>query len=421
MFELQEIFTKQIEELASPKSVLLQILNQRFEELGMPLTTSQQDDLAQQILEITDGTIHIEFEDDQITKAGFCGEKEIEPLIRKIFDGLVEDIAKYISDFEETLPDVLQKTIKDIAPIILKSLKERASEMLIGRRSERDSFGGNLSATWGEAIDLLEMYLVISLETGEYINNVSRPTAVDKNDLVFDVLTRLHARACQISWEILTLLENGFADGAHARWRSLHEVTVVANFIAKSGNGLAERYLLHEKIESYKAALQYRKYCGQLGLEEIADDEMGELLRIRDELIKRFGSDYKHEYGWASEALGKKRPTFRDIEEAVDLNHLRPYYKMASYNVHANPKGVFFKLGIIDCPGDLLLAGPSNIGLTEPGHSMALSLGNITICLLIYEPTVDKLVISNILLELCREVGDAFFKAHNALIESDGG
>jgi hypothetical protein len=288
--------------------------------------------------------------------------------------------------------------------------------MLIERRSERQSFKDNLAKTWGEALDLLETYLVIAFEAGEYVNKVSRPTAADKNDLVFDVLTRLHARACQISWEILTLLEAGFADGAHARWRSLHEVAVVASFIKENGQELAERYLLHENIESYKAALQYRKYSAQLGLEEIADDEIHQLSQTRDELIKRFGRDYMNDYGWASETLRKQSPTFKDIEQAVGLDYLRPYYKLASHNVHANPKGVFFKLGILDDMEDLLLAGPSNIGLVEPGHSMALSLGNITTCLLTQQPSIDTLVISDILLQFGAQVRDAFLKAHNAQI-----
>jgi hypothetical protein len=41
-------------------------------------------------------------------------------------------------------------------------------------------------------------------------------------------------------------------------------------------------------------------------------------------------------------------PTFKDIERAAGIDHLRAHYRMASHNVHANPKGVFFKLGMLE-------------------------------------------------------------------------
>lgn len=418
MLGLQEVLEAQIKELAAPKAVLLRILNRRFEQLGMPLTSPQQESIAEQILATTDGTINIECENDQITAAGFSGPEEVEHLIHEVLDGIEGDIEEYVIDFEQHLPDTLQDAVKEIAPIILTSLKCRASELLVERRHERDSFRDSVAGTWCDALDLLETHLAIALEGGEYVSRVSRSAAAQSNDLVFDVLTRLHARACQISSEILTLLENGFADGAHARWRSLHEVTVVASFLRENGASLAERYLLHNSIESYDAALQYRHYSTRLNLEEMTDEEMHELSQVRDELIDRFGEDYKHEYGWAAEVIGKRRPTFADIEQMVDLDYLRPYYKLASYNVHANPKGVFAKLGILGSAEDLLLAGPSNIGLAEPGHLMALSLAHITICLLTHVPTMDTLVISRMLLDLVDEVGNAFGKAHDALMDN---
>ena len=105
-------------------------------------------------------------------------------------------------------------------------------------------------------------------------------------------------------------------------------------------------------------------------------------------------------------------------EEKVNLDHLRPYYKLASHNVHANPKGIFFRLGILENIDDLLPAGPSDLGMTEPGHSMALSLGDITVQLLKFEHNIDTLVISKMLLELQDEVGEALYDAHKSIISN---
>lgn len=408
MLGLQEMLEKVMQEVTNPKEVLLQVLGRRLDELGVPLDVSQKANLAEQIMESADGVIHVAFEDEQIGRTGLREPKDIESLLRNVIEGLGPDIEEYTEMIERDLPWMLLNVAGEIAPIVLDSLRCRAPEMLSERRSNRELFMRHLSDTWGAALDLLEMHVVIAAEIGDYVNEAHRSSEAQGYDIRCDVLSRLHARACQISNEVLTLLECGFADGAHARWRSLHEVVVVADFIEVSGRDLAERYLSHEGVESYKAALQYRRYCEQLDVEPITDDEIAELSSNRDRLIQQYGPEYKHEYGWAAGALNKRRPTFADIEQAVGLDHLRPYYKLASHNVHANPKGVFVKLGLPDGADNLLLAGASDAGLAEPGHLMALSLTHITSVLLLHEPTLDTLVLEKMLLKLSREIGVAF-------------
>lgn len=417
MFGLQKEFEKSIKELSSPKSVLLSLLSRRFDEFQITLTETQQEELSNQILKLKKGTIQIEFGDDQVKKAGFSNEEELAPYIQEIFKNLGNDIENFMVDYEKELPETIQNIVSDIAPTILNSLKQTASKMLIERHQDEKQFQENLFSIWGDAIDLLEMFLVMNIEIGEY-NNQKWMTGTEDvdNNFLMDVLSRLHARACQIVSEIIVLLKNGFADGAHARWRTLHEITVISKFIADHGNELAEKYLLFENIESYKAAIQYQEYSDKLGLEKISKNEFDEIVQKKDELLTRFGKDYKNDYGWAASVLDKTNPNFSDIEKTVDLDYLRPYYKIASYNVHANPKGVFFKLGILD-DEDILLAGPSNIGLIEPGRSAVSSLLNITINYLIeYEATVDTLVISQMLLDLQEKIEGAFCDAHDLTI-----
>jgi len=150
-----------------------------------------------------------------------------------------------------------------------------------------------------------------------------------------------------------------------------------------------------------------------LGLEPLTEEEFARIKATRDALKAQFGDPYGEEYGWAAEALGIKKPNFSDIERSAGLAHLRPYYKLASHNVHANPKGAFFKLGLL--PGQqMLLAGPSNLGLADPGHGTAISLSQITSALLTMKPNIDRLVICQIMLQLGDEVGDAFISAHRA-------
>ena len=80
--------------------------------------------------------------------------------------------------------------------------------MLRDRRKEKNGFETRLYKTWKKPLDLLEMFWVIAVEVGTDFNHHFRQDASLEQDYVFDVLTHLHARACQITSEILTLLDS---------------------------------------------------------------------------------------------------------------------------------------------------------------------------------------------------------------------
>lgn len=68
----------------------------------------------------------------------------------------------------------------------------------------------------------------ISLEAGEKKKTKLKNVVNDENFFKHDALIQMHARALQISNEILVLLKSGYADGAYSRWRTLHELTVLS-------------------------------------------------------------------------------------------------------------------------------------------------------------------------------------------------
>jgi len=104
----------------------------------------------------------------------------------------------------------------------------------------------------------------------------------------------------------------------------------------------------------------------------IPAEEMDEIRKRYDEAIKRHGKTFGAQYGWAAKDLNGKQPTFKEIEEAVKIDHLRGHYRMASHGVHANPKGIFFSMTSM-FPSEMLLAGASNAGLADAGDGAALS------------------------------------------------
>lgn len=331
-----------------------------------------------------------------------------------------QDIQKLEHQFtkflDTKLSDLIQAAMRETAAIILTDLKRKWRTESRRQQREVAGFAKRLYDRWGVALESLKMLVTISRELGANVNEELRNSSEPGREHLIEVLTRSHARSCQITEEIICLLLAGFADGAMARWRTLHEVAVVALFIADRGEQLAERYILHQVVESKRAASDYEKYRERLGYEQLGEAEMKALETSHDALIARFGASFKNQYGWAADDLAMRNPTFADLELAAGINHFRPHYRMASHNVHANSKGVFFKLGLLnEC--QVLLSGPSNAGLADPGHSAAISLAQVSTTLNTLSPTFDNIVALQIIMQLVDEVGDAFIEAHLKLEE----
>jgi hypothetical protein len=305
--------------------------------------------------------------------------------------------------------NIMSKTLPKSAEVLLNTLKIKSSKMLKERRNYQDGFEKRLMRRWEKPVDLLEMFYVIALESGEEFNKKHREEAAINQDFLFDALTRIHARSCQIFFEIMTLLKNGLADGAFTRWRSLHELAVISLFLIKHGKSVAERYLTHAIIENYKEAVEYRKHCKILGYKPLTRDQFLKLKKAKDAVCAKYGKDFYRDYGWVSSNI-LKDSNFKEIEESIKMDIWRPFYKMACINVHAGSKSLKFRLGLIQDNSlqEVLLAGPSNYGLADPGQNAAISLHQITTGLLTTKPTMERLITIYAMQNLVREIGKAF-------------
>lgn len=384
---LQELF-----ESTSLEHLIAKLVAQKVEEKGYSLTDEQLAAIKEQVGNSDEDRLTIELPDDI----------DLEISIED------DDITRALDEYAENLSERMPRAVQQASEVVLAELRASAPEMLKEHEEFKNDFEKRLWQRWGKALELLEMFIVIATEAGEDFNVEFRALAAQENDFKFDVLTRLHAQSCQIGNEVLTLLRSGYADGAHARWRSMHEIAVIGFFVSEFGQDVAERYLLHNVVESYRAALQYQRHSSRLGYEPLTNQEFSMLQSSYQRLIDRFGDSYKNNYGWAAHTLGKGNPTFSDIEEAIGLGHWRPHYKLASHNVHANPKGVLFKLGLYPSDQQLLLAGASDTGFADPGHGTAISLLQTTTSLLTLRPNIDRLSVCQILSTLAEEVGNVF-------------
>jgi hypothetical protein len=282
-------------------------------------------------------------------------------------------------------------------------------------------FRKRLERRWGKGLAKLRMLLTIVREWAQGAYERRRRANDGKARQYEDVMLRLHVRACQVTHEIIVLLENGLADGAMARWRTLHEITIVAAIIARFGDQIAERYMYYQIVESFAAFKAYERDHKGLGYKAPSKRQSEKIRKDYAGAIERFGRKFGEEYGWAAHHLKIKeneRLTFARLEKEAGNAFMRSPYKMASYNVHASPKGVYFKLGTLGgVPG--YIAGATNAGLTEPAQHTAVSLFEITMLAIGESGVLDDLVTANIIARLEVEIPKEFWKAEKKLRRDD--
>ena len=247
---------------------------------------------------------------------------------------------------------------------------------------QQAAFEAHLEARWGRGLDLADLVVLDAFESGRWVNELLRPAASTRQDQKFEALIRLHGKAVMTAREVLVLLRSGFSSGALARWRTLHEVRVVFLLLVDGDGELSRRYLVHEVVESLKGQKEYEETWQALGLEP-PDWRAAEREKTRRELAAEFGRAFLYDYGWAAPLFNDSAPKFRQLQESVEMDDWRGYYRMASHGTHANSKGTLWNIQSLETV-DVVLAGPSNAGLIDPAQCSLIALAGTTVGLLAY-------------------------------------
>ena len=320
------------------------------------------------------------------------------------------------TDLEELVSDVYREFLPKFAEEMKPKIEEAATKAVREYRRNNLGFIKRNYARWASGFDALEVLISVAIDVGSTFNKDYRPKAVDESDFVFEMLAHLHARACLIAHEITALLRCGFPDAAHARWRSLHETTVTALFIQKHGEAAAIRYMEHEAVARYKSVNNYSTHTERLKHKPVDKEWLDALKAQFDFVLEKYGSDFEEAYGWAMPHLNinKKAPNFADLERDVELDHLRPYYKMASEHVHAASLGIHPTLALSEAEEPGLLVGPSNSGFSDPAQCTALSLTQCTTAFLTHECDTERLVSILVIDALRQDVIDKFLAIETA-------
>ncbi len=413
MGSLQRIFDEYLATQASPERVIYSIAVKKLEKKGAYLTKSFRKHIEEEIAKsLADPDHKIQIDEKRIRRYN----RHLPSDFNWSINVTSKDVEAYGKKVRRAIEKAIPETVKTSSEIIYKSFRANRRITLATIEDRRSVFERRLQQFWRVPIETLDIFIDAAQLAGSEFNEEHRDEAVRYKDFTFEALVRLHARACKTAQEILALIRAGFADGANARWRTMHEVLVVAAFLAEHDKDVANRYLLHQHADSYRAGLQLNEFHRRLGYTKIPAKEMRNRKAVLDRLTQQFGDEYKNDYGWAATALGKKNPRFSEIESSIRMSHWRPHYKLASQSVHAGPRAAYFSLGLMG-DTDRMLAGASNTGFADPAKSAAFTLLQITGLLLHSKPTIDSLAMISVLTKMATGVADAFSKKQMRLEE----
>lgn len=410
---LQFLLNEQIDQL--PRLIADRLVRAKLEPYGLADNETIVDALVAHIFSGTDdSSIQIDVDLPEGTLP--------DRLLLNIDDEDLAFVTRVRDVFSEELPELLESMTRQAADTMNRRYRAGWPQWRSEVVAETARFRSNIEKSWSKGFDLLRMLIEISREQGMEFDRRAQRSRSTKHTHLNTALSHLHARALQIASEIMVLMESGFADGAMARWRTLHEVTCVAMVLSEGGDALAQRYLDHDAYESKKALGVYQQCHEALGFRPFSKRDATQIQRAYDAAIASYGDNFGSEYGWAAAYLKPTKPKFRPgfdhIEAAAGRAMMRTYYKMASHNVHAGAKGIMSRLSTFE-GSPAAIAGASNVGFTEPGQNLGLSLLHFTMLLLPRRWTVDKIAFLMAIIDLESRVGPALVRSQTRIARDE--
>lgn len=210
-----------------------------------------------------------------------------------------------------------------------------------------------------EAVDILSRDLLYLFE--KHFNNMR------KTSQIVNLLCLQYERALTIFSEIVYLLKGGFANGALTRFRTLHELTVITEFIYEHGEEAADRYLDYRYVME-KRDIDYKEK--ELGIIEDDKEFIKELNINLDRIKKEKGNEFvnsRNDYIWAKPFLKlnpNQKPTFHQIFKVTRSEKQGgKQYKDASNNIHSGPKSLNSSINTMN---GAPIVGASNFGFNAP-------------------------------------------------------
>lgn len=275
--------------------------------------------------------------------------------------------------------DLYDNTAEEVTAKVYDSLRETAPHLAKVLRRDEQRLTKRMRQVWGRADVAFQANNYIGYELGAHIARSSK-----QHGPKMLALLGAHGRALRTASEVRQLAMSGFHAGAAARWRSLHELSVLICVLNKADAEVSERYLAYARIEQLRDLQQFQRHAKALNRKPIGPDEVERIERQAAETIERWGAEMAKENGWAFPAFpGKKRVTFVDLESVAGLSHMRPFYRLGNNHIHPGPRAG--ELNLTDfTPGGTpaMTVGASVFGdIAETCHCAMISVHQATVAL----------------------------------------
>ncbi len=295
-----------------------------------------------------------------------------------------EDAQKIIDKFDKLdIQDMFIELINNMSKDSLDYMKKNMYEEVLQFRSYEQEFLARQEQKWFRAFVASEaLYIMVTQTAEHYKDFVSEldKEKTEKKQWTYTALLHIHGRAMQQYLEIVTLIKNGFADGAYARWRSMYELAIICSFIEQHGENVAKAF------------------------------------------VEASNTDDRYEWARVSGLFTNKKKyiTFSDIQKNCDIDSpiWREQYDLANKTVHASSQCTFNRLCTM---GDkrVISIGRSDYGITTPAEHSAISLVQISAMYFNVFTCAQTLVSLKGINQWINVIREIYFKAHDEIFPDD--
>lgn len=335
----------------------------------------------------------------------------IENLIEKTINEQKAAFKGSSVEFEALIEEKLPEVISSISKVVIEEVFNYCLDDKNDFKKWKQRTLKKINKKYGAGIRLFEAFIELNTKISSITYN-KYFKLFDKLDdhIKLDTLIANHVRACQVANEVKVLVVNGYADGAHARWRTLHEICITFLYLYGSDHETIEMYNSFEIIESWRKARDYKEGYDRLGFDDMAETEWQALDTERNNLIAKFGKEYAESYGWTMKGLPKGKRNIKELEKLVDKDYLRAVYAWSSENVHAGVSSIRHKLSLRDEEQHKFLPGPNDYGFLDPVQYTSYSLTEMTNILLGMEDSLMNKILKELLIFFQNELVKEFDK-----------
>jgi hypothetical protein len=341
MTALQQGLDQQIAQVTSVEKMLPLVLAEAARRIDLNVSELEIQLLSCAILDAKQGAAQLDID----PPCGFgATEGEIRANIERLKSNLGESLPRVTEQVTAAISDAVPEAIFAAAAVIGSHLSDNAAEHMSQLSAEHAKRAKTVQKLWGLAFDQLDFLRHIVLEWSHEAHLLRSGPYLHPNTAF--ALNRLVGRAYEIVGEIITLARSGYADGALARWRSLHEVCVIALFLARHSDRCALMYLSHHQVEELKILEVDRASGRRKTIGSVEDRYVAHLRRQKAVFASKFGAAFVNDYGWASVELGRAKTNFRELELYVGLDLLRLGYQRANSTVHGGALATLTRISL---------------------------------------------------------------------------